>query len=178
MDINEESFNNLLARLEPDLSDSTARYKKLRLKLTKFFQWKRCDDPEGLADETVARIIKNTIEGKEIYADNPYVYIFAVAKYVFNEYVRKEIKNKELLGNFSEPQIVSSDWEDCRIQCLQKLPPGNLQFLNEYFLGEKSSQELADELKISINALRIKIYRLKKDLEACYEDCRKKLSKS
>jgi DNA-directed RNA polymerase specialized sigma24 family protein len=177
MDINEEVFEKLLARLEPDLAGSTARYKQFRLKIIKFFQWKRCGDAEILADETIARAIKNVIEGKEIQADNPYAYVFVIAKHVYNEYVRKEIKKRTLLANFPQPPSESAESEDCWVQCLLKLPPAKLKLLQEYFLDEKSSQQLAEERNTSLNGLRLQIHRLKKELESCHEDCRKKLSK-
>ncbi|MFL6212791.1 MAG: RNA polymerase sigma factor [Blastocatellia bacterium] len=177
MDINEEVFEKMLARLEPDLGDTTARYKQLRLKLIKFFQWKRCHDAEILADETIARTIKNLIKGDAIQADNPYVYVFGIARHVYNEFVRKEIKGRTLLANFPQPAGEPAESADCRIECLLKLPPNKLQLLQEYFLDEKSSQQLAEELNTTLNGLRLQIYRLKRELDSCYEDCRKKLSK-
>lgn len=179
MDIdNEEVFNKLLARLEPDLIDSTARYKQLRLKMIKFFQWRRCSDAEMLADETIARTVKNIIGGDEIQAEDPYVYIRVVAINVYKEYVRKEIKARTLFANLPQPTAESQAPEDCRIQCLLKLPPDKLKLLQEYFLDQKSSKQLAEELETTINGLRLQIYRLKKSLESCYEDCIEKLSGS
>lgn len=178
MDINEEVFEKILARLEPDLGDSTARYKQFRLKVIKFFQWKYCGDAEMLADETIARTIKNIIRGEEIQADNPYVYVFVIAKHVYNEYVRKEIKTRALLTNFPPPDSEAAESDDCRIECLLKLPPHKLKLLQEYFLDEKSSQQLAEELNTTLNGLRLQIFRLKKELGSCYDECRKKLSGS
>jgi DNA-directed RNA polymerase specialized sigma24 family protein len=176
MDTNDEVFNKLLARLEPDLTDSTIRYKQLRLKMIRFFQWKRCGDAEILADETIARAVKKIIEGDEIHADDPYVYIRAIANNVYREYVRGEIKTRKLLANLLQPTLEPEVSEDCRIQCLRNLPSDRLKLLQEYFLDEKDSQLLAEELNITINALRLQMHRLKKRLDSCYEDCLKKLS--
>jgi DNA-directed RNA polymerase specialized sigma24 family protein len=180
MDINEESFSKLLARLEPDLADSTARYKQLRLKMIKVFQWRRCEDAELLADETITRAVKYIIEGNEIRADDPYVFIRKIAKFVYNEHVRKEIKVKTLLADLIQmpvqPPIGSVDSEDCRTECLLNLSPDKLKLLQEYFLDVKSSKQLAEELDTTINGLRLKIHRIKKELESCFEECLKKLS--
>lgn len=178
MDINEEAFDKLLARLEPDLTDPMARYKQLRLKMIKFFQWKRCGDAESLADETIARTAKSILEGNEIYADNPYVFILVIARNVYREYVRKEIKHRTLMSNLSEPETELRDSEDCKVQCLLSLPPDKLRLLQEYFLDEKSSKQLAEEHKTTINGLRLQIHRLKKGLQSCFENCNKKLSDS
>lgn len=178
LDANEKMFDKLLARLEPDLPDSASRYKQFRLKLTKFFQWKRCADAESLADETIARAIKNVVEGLEIKADSPYVYVFVIAKNVYREYVRGEIKQRDLFDRLSEKAVQSDAWEDCRIQCLRELPPVKLRLLQVYHLNEKSSIQIASELNMTVNALRLKIFRLKKGLESCYENCRRNASKS
>jgi DNA-directed RNA polymerase specialized sigma24 family protein len=164
-------FDKLLARLEPDLPDSARRYKQVRLKMTKFFQWKRCADAESLADETIARAIKNVVEGLEIKANNPYIYIFVIAKNVYREYVRGEIKQRSLFSRLSDQPVQSGDWQDCRVQCLRELPPEKLRLLQTYYLDEKSSIQLAGELNVTVNALRLKIFRIKKDLESCYENC-------
>lgn len=178
MDNNEEPFDDLLARLEPELADSTARYKQLRSKLIKYFQWNRCGDPESLADETITRALKTVIKGTEIRADNRYYFIYAIAKNVRNEYIRREIKDRNLLDNFHEPTVELKDAEDCYVECLLNLPADKLKLLHEYFLDKRNSEQLAEELGITINALRLQIHRLKKALETCFEDCRKKLSES
>jgi RNA polymerase sigma factor (sigma-70 family) len=180
MDKNEEAFNKLLASLEPDI-DPPERYKQLRFKMIKFFQWKHCGDVEILADETIARALKNIFEGYKIEADDPYIYIRAVAINVYREYVRKEIKTRTLIANLLQLPIeskVSEVSEDCGVQCLQKLHPDKLKLLQEYFLDEKSSEQIAEELGTTINGLRLQVHRIKKGLNSCYKECIKKLSRS
>jgi DNA-directed RNA polymerase specialized sigma24 family protein len=93
---------------------------------------------------------------------------------------RKEIKVKTLLADLIQmpvqPPIGSVDSEDCRTECLLKLSPDKLKLLQEYFLDVKSSKQLAEELDTTINGLRLKIHRIKKELESCFEECLKKLS--
>lgn len=175
---NEEVFDKLLARLEPDLPDSARRYKQFRLKLTKFFQWKHCADAESLADETVARTIKNILNGLEIETDNPYIYIFTIAKNVYREYVRREIKYRDLLSDITEQSGQPEEVEGCWAECLQALSREKLMLLQIYFLGDKNGIQLAEEMNMKVNALRLKIFRLKKELEACHEKCLRNLSES
>lgn len=176
MNINEDIFNKLLARLEPTLPTSEARYKQLRLKMIKYFDWKRCEDAEGLADETIVRTAKSLMAGKEILADNPYFYIYAVAKNIYKEYVRKQIKREKLLDDLLDPTPLAETSQDCSGECLQKLSPDKLNLLRQYYLNIKDREALAQELNISLNALRLQVHRLKKELRDCYEKCRKKIA--
>jgi DNA-directed RNA polymerase specialized sigma24 family protein len=175
MDINEEAFEIFLQRLEPKLSDSKARYKNLRLKMTRFFEWKRCQDAEDLADETINRTMSFLILGKEIHAENPYSYIYGVANNIYKEYVRKQIKREKLIRDLPDRLAPAEDLQDCRIQCLQKLPPEKLKLLNQYYLNVEERDALPSELGLTVNALRLQIHRLKKELKLCHEECRKKL---
>jgi DNA-directed RNA polymerase specialized sigma24 family protein len=172
MDKNHQAFEALLLRIEPGFPDPEKRYKQLRLKMVKFFAWKRCEDPDGLADETIGRVVKNLNTGEEIRADNPYSYIYAVAKHVFMEYLREKKKREIIINDL--PDLLQSPPEDsqgCRTQCLQKLSGDKLSLLQRYYAGEETRENLAKYLNISLNALRLQVHRLKHELRTCEEDC-------
>ncbi len=172
MDKNQQAFEALLLRIEPSFSDPEKRYKQLRSKMVKFFAWRRCEDPDGLADETVGRVVKNLNMGEEIRADNPYSYIYAIAKHVYMEYIREKKKREIIESDLPDHlQSYSENSQDCRTQCLQKLPKDKLSLLHRYYLGEEAREILAKYLNISLNALRLQVHRLKQDLRACEEEC-------
>ena len=176
MHADDNNFNRLLSRLEPDMEDATARYKQLRTKLIKFFAWRRCQDPEGLADETISRTAKNLGKGEDIRSETPYSYIYAIGKNVYREY-RRGIKKADTISIrlLESRQAPNEDREDCRGYCLKNLSLDKQKLLREYYLGEKSREVLAQSLNLSINALRLKVHRLKSELKSCYEDCVKRL---
>src|SRR4029079_14400249 len=97
-DKNQQAFEALLLRLEPSYPDQEKRYKQLRLKMVKFFAWKRCEDPDSLADEKIGRAVKNLSAGEDIRAENAYSYIYAIAQHVFMEYIREK-KKREIIIN-------------------------------------------------------------------------------
>ncbi|MCI0485006.1 MAG: hypothetical protein L0229_00120 [Blastocatellia bacterium] len=169
-------MDKLLLRLEPELPSFEKRYRQLRLKLIKFFTWRRCQDADNLADETISRVVKNILAGEVVRADNPYSYVYGIAKYVFMEYLRDKKKRQEIVDNFPDARPpVEEDVRDCRLQCLQKLPLDKRQLLEEYYSNESSREELADMHHITLNALRLQIHRIKNDLKICYRDCIKRL---
>jgi DNA-directed RNA polymerase specialized sigma24 family protein len=173
---NEENFTKLLFKLEPHGDDDDARYKQLRFKLIKFFAWRRCEDPEGLADETISRTAKRLNEGEEILAENPYAYLYAVGKNVYREYWRGKKKDEAIVKGLPESESpLIEGAEDCRSYCLQKISANKQRLLREYYLGERSRETLAQSLDLTINGLRLKVHRLKNDLKSCYKDCIKKL---
>jgi DNA-directed RNA polymerase specialized sigma24 family protein len=172
MDKNQEAFEALLLRLEPHFPDTEKRYKQLRTKMLKFFVWRRSEDPEGLADETISRALYNISTGEEIYSDNPYSYIYGIARYVFMEYIRDKKKNEALTSTLTEqPTNTLQDWQDCRKECLQKLAPDKRKLLEQYYTEEESREDIALALDISLNALRLQIHRIKQELRACQEEC-------
>src|ERR1051325_9170827 len=179
MDKNQQAFEALLLRLEPDYPDQKKRYKQLRLKMVKFFVWRRCEDPDGLADETISRAVKNLSEGEEIRADNPYPYIYAIAKHVFMEYLREKRKLEIIVSDLPDHLLsYPEETQGCRKQCLQKLSEDKLSLLQKYYMGEESREILAQSFKISLNALRLQVHRLKQELRACEKDCLNNLRRS
>ncbi len=176
MDIRDKVFDNLLFRLEPNLPDSAARYKLFRSKMVKFFEWKHCEDADGLADETITRTLNHLSAGKEILAENPYIYIYGIAKNVYREYVRKQIRKEGLVRKLKElPGLAEEEAQDCRAHCLEKLPPDKLELLKRYYLYPEDRETLAAELGMTLNALRLQVHRLKKELKECQEDCLRKI---
>ena len=66
LDLSEESFFRLLARLSADPMLAGEEYEKLRARLMYFFERKGCRIPAELTDETINRIARKMEEGLEI----------------------------------------------------------------------------------------------------------------
>jgi DNA-directed RNA polymerase specialized sigma24 family protein len=170
----EKIFGEVLLRLEPLSPTTEERYNQLRLKLIKFFSWRACEDPEALADETISRLVKNLVD-KEITHALTYSVVYAIALNLYREYERKEKHIKLSRDLYETLPSVSENIEDCRAECLERCSPGQLTLLKEYYLVE-SREKLAQALGISTNALRLKVHRLKSQLQSCYQDCIRKKS--
>jgi DNA-directed RNA polymerase specialized sigma24 family protein len=176
MDKNQQAFEALLLRLEPNHSDPEKRYKQLRLKMVKFFAWHRCEDPDGLADETISRAVKTLSTGEEIRAEHPYAYVYAVARNVFMEYLREKKKREMVINDLPDRlRNYSEGPPDCKISCLQKLSQDKLSLLRQYYLEKETRERLARSLNMSLNALRLQVHRLKRELRNCEKECLEKL---
>ena len=175
METNQVLINKFLLLLEADQPTPQERYKQLRFKLVRFFAWRRCEDPEILADETVSRIIRNIVKGEEIRSETPYSYVYAVAMNVFREYLRGKKREGSPASDLADPSPVAVEiTEDCRKECLEKLSVNKRKLIYRYYSDTESRENLACALGITVNALRLQIHRIKNELKACYEDCRKK----
>ena len=167
------AFDRLLQALEPEALSPNDGFRRCRSKLVRFFVWRHADDPDNLADETTSRLVKNIQTGQEISAERPYSYVYAIASNVFQEYLRSKKKtgiqtDMDDLRELATPEKV----ENCWTGCLAQLSSDKREFLEEYYLDSIDRDEFAREKGMTINALRLKIFRYKEGLKRCVENCR------
>ena len=181
METGQSTLDKLLREFEPNCASLEESYRKLRLRLVKFFSWKYCEDPESLADESITRLIKNISEGREIHANNPLSYVYAISTNVFREYLREKEKGEQLTQNWPyATHIVSSsdDLISCLQQCMASLPSEKLSLIEEYYQEKDDREPLALAHNLSMSALRLQVFRIKKELKKCIEKCLGKVLKA
>jgi DNA-directed RNA polymerase specialized sigma24 family protein len=166
------AFDRLLQALEPEALSVGEGFRRCRTKLVRFFLWKRCDDPYNLADETTSRLVKKVQSGQEISADHPYNYVYAIARNVFHEYLRaKERSGTAIDIDELREEPVPEGTEDCWSQCLAQMSPEKREFLEVYYLDSIDREQFAHEKGMTINALRLTVFRYKSALKHCVENC-------
>lgn len=183
--VTKEAFDRLLQQLDPDRDRAGEVYEQIRGKLTKFFQWRGVSTPDDYADRTIDRVARKIGEGAEIHAQNVYLFFHGVAINVLREHW-KEVQKAELkpLDEIQTPQAAEADPEieqkERRLQCLdgcvQRLPANQLVLITEYHQEQGGAKiarrnELAKQLGIPLNALRIRAYRIRGELETCISQC-------
>jgi DNA-directed RNA polymerase specialized sigma24 family protein len=180
-----DGFERLLQVLGPDRETAGVRYETFRRKLVRFFEWRGVRTPEELADETLDRVIRRLAEGEEIRSDDPGAYFHGVARNVLREHWDREKRRKdEPLGDH-EPADTTETRDDpaaaerrlfCLERCLGRLPPETRQIVLRYYTDEKRAKidgrrEMAEALGIGLNALRIRMFRLRAGLDTCVRGC-------
>lgn len=177
MGIELDAFDEFLTRLEPRQPDADSRYKRLRMKLVKFFSWRNCHDPEALADETIQRTVGKVQSGEGPRITHPYSYVYGIAWNVFKAYLAEKKRSEQVVQTLPELFEQDSDqWYDCRRQCLQELSPEKLSLIREYYLKGESAERMAQASGMTVNALRLQVYRIKNQLRECYIRCVQKSS--
>ena len=148
-----------------------------------FFDCRGCADAEGLADETINRVIRQITSLTSKFDGEPARYFYGVAHYVHLEYLEKHVKRDG--GPLTEAMpapVVSAQAEEkelklaCLDRCLQKLQPDEREMVTEYYREDKQAKIdrrkwLAERFGYSVNALRIKVHRLRGELYGCITTC-------
>jgi DNA-directed RNA polymerase specialized sigma24 family protein len=178
-----ESFDELLAWLNPDRGVAAELYLDLRHSLVKIFAWNRCSDPDGMADETLDRVARQAGRLKETYEGNPNLFFYGVANNLIREY-QKKIKTHVPIEDVDLPDEsgpedgveLSLAREDCLQRCLKKLNAEKGEQVLAYYSKEKHAKidhraEMARKLGISVENLRVRMCRLRVALEDCIEKC-------
>jgi hypothetical protein len=166
----QENFDKLLLWLDSDRDTAGKKYETIRFRLIRIFSCRGCFDAEDLADRSLDVVTKKIDWLIENYEGNPALYFYAVAKKIYLESIKpKPLPN--LLPptpNPSELEQVCGYLDDC----LRELLPADSDLVLRYHVGEKQEKirnrkALADELKISLNALRIRVCHIHARLKDC-----------
>jgi DNA-directed RNA polymerase specialized sigma24 family protein len=178
--LTKEEFDLFLSKLHPDREIAGGEYILLWQKLFIFFQSRSCPLADELVDETLNRVAKKIAGGEE--PRNILAYCHGFAKNVWLEYLKKPGVNR---GTFDEipptpsigiDEINRKERQKCLFGCLQKLHIDDARLLIEYWYHEDRPnrdirKEIAERLKISPTALRIRIYRIKNKVDECVKKC-------
>lgn len=178
-----ESFDEILSWFNTDRETAASIYLQLRSDLEKLFTMRRCHDPRGLVDQTFDRVARKVIEVKPVYDGDPKLYFYGVARNLIKE-DSKKIKSHASLEDVEplpapEPAIEEESEElrkDCLHECLQALSEEKQELIRSYYAKEKQAKidqraELARRLGTSVNTLRVRVFRIRQDLEKCIEQC-------
>jgi DNA-directed RNA polymerase specialized sigma24 family protein len=179
--VSQNSFDRFLAVLDGDREIAGEKYEALRHRIVKFFEWRACATPEDLADQTLDRIVRKISLGEEIQDHMNYAY--GVARFIYLENKKLVRREEPIEGDLvSEP---SSDDQDelrmsCLEQCLSTLPENSRRIILGYYSSDRQAKidqrkKIAEDLRISVNALRIKALRIRAKLEECVLKCVNKM---
>ena len=177
-----EGLNEILSWLNSDQEVAAAMYVQLRHDLERIFLWRQCSDPEGMTDEVFDRVAKKISTVKPTYEGDPRLYFRAVANNLIKENL-KTVKTHVALEDvdLAQPQTAVSEEEllkidQCLQSCLQELSTKNRELVMAYYSGQKQAKidrrnELAQLLGISVETLRVRVFRIRVVLEKCIERC-------
>jgi DNA-directed RNA polymerase specialized sigma24 family protein len=172
--LTQQSFDGLLAWLNPDREQAGARYEHIRSGLIKIFSCRGCIEPEDLSDEVINRVINKLPDVEVNFAGDPERYFFGVANKVFLEYLRRKPAPVSPAPREDKDQLEPAF--KCLEVCMTHLTAKNRELVLEYYQEEKRAKIehrrfLAEKLGIAANALRIRAHRIRASLEKCVFNC-------
>jgi DNA-directed RNA polymerase specialized sigma24 family protein len=172
--LTEESFEALLAWLNPNRELAGQRYEEIRRRLIKIFACRGCYEPEDLADETINRVTNKLKEIEPTFTGEQARYFYGVANKVHLEYLRrKPVPPVPAAYNISED---SEREYQCLDSCVSKLTQENRELVLQYYQEDKRAKiehrkHLAARFGIALNALRIRAHRIRTSLQHCVNEC-------
>ena len=178
--ITQEAFDQMLDWLDSDRERAGQRYEEIRSGLIKIFVCRGCLDSEGLADETINRVIRKVPEIVSNYVGNPALYFSSVARYILLEYQRTITQRRpsipEALNQVEEDDEEIEREYECLDRCIEHLTPANRELILEYYREDKHAmienrKRLAERIGITLNALRVRADRIRNSLQKCVAEC-------
>ena len=175
-DLTQEQFDRLLDWLDPDRERAAARYALIQLRLIRFFASRGWVDAEVLADETI-NVVASKVEGLAEYEGDRSLYFHGVAKNIDRQH-RRHLPDESLTELTIQPPAPPPPDEDLLQtlldECMGDLESDVQRLVLRYHERDKQEKirhrkSLAREIGITLNALRIKMYRLHLQLRKCIE---------
>lgn len=179
--LNQEAFDKLLNSFSDNREQAALEYETTRRKLIRFFESRSVATADEHADETINRVARRISEGQQI--DNLLNYFYGVARIVWKETIKQRKRLPVSLDdapdslNQKAPEPKEPDpMLICFDRCMDSLPPESRQLILDYYQEERRTkiqlrQQLADQLHIPLNALRIRTHRIRMRLEECISTC-------
>jgi DNA-directed RNA polymerase specialized sigma24 family protein len=181
------TFKRFFRRFDSDETIAGEKYESLRRRLVKFFECNRCGGPEDLADEVFDRLAAKP--ETEIMRD-VVGYAIGVARLVSKESykrMRREVHGEDMPGGQgSLPEICDSSTKlverldhekriSCLRKCLAKLSDSDRGLAIQYYGAEEEKQKyhrqkLAEEFGLTMDALRVRMNRMRERLQQCVTD--------
>jgi DNA-directed RNA polymerase specialized sigma24 family protein len=153
-----------------------AEFERLRRTLLRFFDWRGASAPDDLADETLDRLARKLQEGTAVADLGAFAH--GIARLVLHESVRGDARHRGLDGvephapaprESGEAELLAVRLE----RCLAALPRDSRELLLAYYSGGEGGRKietrrrLARQWRLTQNALRSRVQRVRDRVESC-----------
>jgi hypothetical protein len=169
-----DGFKKFLTLLHPDPSISSKEYLVLRLKVTKYFEFNRCEFADECADIVLERVAKRAVEVGDVR--DIIDFTFGTCRVYHMEIRKKRARTQKAMEELCREWDLVIDGchvetrHECLEHCLAEVEEGKV-VLRYFQLARGAKGALADELGMSENALAQLVFKAKPKLRACIEDC-------
>lgn len=179
-------FDVLLTWLNPNREEAWEKYRGIHETLIKIFTWRKCRNAEDLVHEVINRVEQKMPGLVGRYNGDPARYFYGVAKRVIHEYHREETRFSELQEDdvaadcapmVSDDERIEIDQrQECLRYCLERLSENDRSIVLSYYQYDEKSKlahrkQLANERGVTMNALWIRVSRIRSSLGVCIREC-------
>ena len=186
--VTEEGLERFLNWLDADRELAALKYEKLRRSLVAYFAKRQCAAAEDLADLALDAAMDHLLKQNSLLLTKSLPYIFGIARNLYRQYLNKQVLSN---GEANWNQLPAQDLTDensekerrsgCLRKCLRELKGEDRRLFQRYYLQKNGAMdqyrlELAEEFGLTINALRLKMMRLREQLRLCIKSCLQRAS--
>lgn len=169
------AFQALLLALDTNDDNAAQEYRRLHQRVVRLFSLHAVTDPYALADEALDRLARRlAADPKEVIA--PAAFLVGIARHLVQEEERRRIRESKAVQEWTSITATSSSADEELLrkveQCLGKMSREQRELLLAYYRSTgrqkiEHHRELATRLGISLNALRNRLLRARKELDDC-----------
>jgi DNA-directed RNA polymerase specialized sigma24 family protein len=171
------SLDTLLMGLAAEPDDAAKAYRVVHARLTRFFDLKNMADPATMADEVMDRLAATMATRGAAQIESPAAFALGIARHLLQEEWRRLAREKEAIREWTA--VVQTEHDDEKEltmasldHCLRRMPAVKREMLQSYYGwtgAEKIAhhRRMADELGLTVNALRNRLLRARTELLAC-----------
>jgi DNA-directed RNA polymerase specialized sigma24 family protein len=164
-------FDKLLAWLDPDRDRAAIKYEEIRRRLIKILVSKGCWEAEDLADEVMDRVSERADEIAKTHEGDPAKYFGGVARNVYREWLRRQERLQPAFPAPPEPDAHGEGESGLAPleERLGRLQEEDREIILEYYKDDGQARinhrrELAKRKGLEIDALRLRVHRIRKIL--------------
>lgn len=176
--MNLTEFEKFLSWLSPDREHAGRKYEEIRKQLIRFFTCWGCSQPEDLADNTIDRVVPWMEQRDWVFSGEPIRLFYGFARNLRHEERRKS-PTEPISSDIPHVATVAVDKEQnfvCLEACIARLPEEESRLIRLYYQYDRQEkiqkrQELANELGVGMNALRIQAWKIRNSLRRCLDRC-------
>jgi DNA-directed RNA polymerase specialized sigma24 family protein len=170
----QSELDRMLNWLADDRDQAAKKYESIRRRIIEILGSRGCPEAEHWADVTIDRVVSKIDKITKNYEGDPALYFYGVAKKVALECVKPKPNR-----NIPPPPPPDEDLElehFCLEHCLKQLPSEDRDVVKEYYAKDgrekiDNRNKLAKKLGIGLNALRIRVHRIRIVLRKCVREC-------
>jgi DNA-directed RNA polymerase specialized sigma24 family protein len=171
-----QAFGKFFRWLSENDEKAVLEYQTIRAKLVRYFVHKGCSDPDDLFDKTIDVVVGKIDTLGE--CPSALAYCFGVAKNIWRQDLRERslasLEDNVAVPTDPYPEIHEREL-NCLEHCMDKLLASDRDVLIQYHQGQghdkiEVRKHLANTLG-GVNALRIRMCRIRRDLRLCVAAC-------
>src|SRR5215207_459932 len=178
----EDPFELFLTWLSPARDAAEDKLKALRRRLIVLLDLRGCTVSEDLADEAILRFVRRLPSMIDSFnTDDPIPYLYTTAYHLHLDHIEKQfLPLPDGVAEMPQPDggadVEEEQLHECLDKCLDGMNGEDRELVLAYYQWErggkvKAHKTLAHRAGISANALRIKVFHLRRAPEACIDEC-------